>query len=595
MGGRKFRLGRHRKNADFQQQLKGKNKPGRPRKQQRLRLITPITSSPQQTAPEVPPPQSPMTLKMLYDALPAPLAPLWTSQYIDKDKQLRLCKLNSHSSTSHQNLVITHEVCVREDFTWSVSIHGKNLQHIPNAPLSDIPSILTSPDLHKLICTLDVATICPGNPDDQYAPMVTAHKDVFMSAKGEEMARLETGFPVTLNGDVYYRTIRTTQCSLLVGQGKCSACKTYRPRLRAMWSRWSKKVSVLAKYTNNRYLNTPQKKRKLEQLQVRASNSEKEVKKLQEKIEQCCERNGVQIHSSLNDDLIQIMSEYAAHVEEHFPEGSFRRLFWKQQFQAARTKDARQMLWHPCMIRWCLNLKLLSSAAYHSLRTSGFIKLPSERTLRDYTHFIKSKSGFNSALDQFLADESQVEDLPEWKRHFVLVFDEMKIKEGLVFDKHEAEVVGFVDMGDISTKLADLERQCSTNQQHPPIATHMLVLMVRGVFTGLRFPYAHFPTTTTKAEHLFEIMWEAIERIEHKKLKVIAVTADGASSNRKMFRMHGESQSSQPYSPVYKTTNPYSDDGRPLYFMSDVSHLLKTVRNNWSHSFGHGCSRELWV
>ena len=343
--------------------------------------------------------------------------------------------------------------------------------------------------------------------------------------------------------------------------------------------------------TNNCYLNTPQKKRKLEQLRVRASNAEKEVKKLQERIEQCAERNGVQIQPSLNDDFIHIMKENAAHVEENFPEGSFRRLFREQQFRAAKTKDARQMRWHPCMIRWCLNLKLLSSAAYHSLRTSGFIKLPSERTLRDYTHFIKSKAGFSSELDQLLADELLVETLPDWKRHVVLVLDEVKTKESLVFDKHETEVVGFVDMGDINNKLADLEKECSTNHQHPTIATHMLVLMVRGVFTGLRFSYAHFPVTNSKAEVLFEIVWEAIERIEHKKLKVIVVTADGASSNRKMFRMHGEYLSCQPYNPVYKTTNRYSEEGRPLFFMSDVPHLLKTTRNNWSHSFGHGCTR----
>ena len=117
------------------------------------------------------------------------------------------------------------------------------------------------------------------------------------------------------------------------------------------------------------------------------------------------------------------------------------------------------MQWHPYMIRRSLNLKLLSSATYHSLHTSEFIKLPSERTLRDYTHFIKIKAGFSSELDQFLADESLVETLPEWKRHVVLVIDELKVKESLVFDKHETEVVGFVDMGDVSNKHADFERE----------------------------------------------------------------------------------------------------------------------------------------
>ena len=50
----------------------------------------------------------------------------------------------------------------------------------------------------------------------------------------------------------------------------------------------------------------------------------------------------------------------------------------------------------------------------------------------------------------------------------MLVLDEVKIKESLVFDKHETEVVGFVDMGDINNKLADLEKECSTNHQHLP-------------------------------------------------------------------------------------------------------------------------------
>ena len=60
-----------------------------------------------------------------------------------------------------------------------------------------------------------------------------------------------------------------------------------------------------------------------------------------------------------------------------------------------------------------------------------------------------------------------------------------KVKESLVFDKLETKVVGFVDMGDVTNVLADLERECSTADQHPAIVTHMLVLMVRGVFTGL--------------------------------------------------------------------------------------------------------------
>lgn len=44
--------------------------------------------------------------------------------------------------------------------------------------------------------------------------------------------------------------------------------------------------------------------------------------------------------------------------------------------------------------------------------------------------------------DQLLADEFGVDNLPEWKRYVVLVLDEMKVKESLVFDKNLNRVIG---------------------------------------------------------------------------------------------------------------------------------------------------------
>ena len=228
----------------------------------------------QQTGSMVPPPQYLMTLRKLYESLPAPVTQSWTAQYSDENKQLQLCKLNSLPSTSCRTLGITHTLCVQDDLTWTVFIHGNKLHQISNTSLSGISSTLSPLSLQKLISILDEACICPGNPDDHFLPMATAHKGVFVSGSGEEKARLEKDFQVILNGDVYHQTIRTATCSLLVGQGKRSSCKSYRPQLRAMYSRWSKKAAVSAKYTNNRYLNTPQKK----ELQVRAHTAEKEVK-----------------------------------------------------------------------------------------------------------------------------------------------------------------------------------------------------------------------------------------------------------------------------------------------------------------------------
>ena len=121
--------------------------------------------------------------------------------------------------------------------------------------------------------------------------------------------------------------------------------------------------------------------------------------------------------------------------------------------------------------------------------------------------------------------------------------------------------------------------------------THVL----HGIFTRLRFPFAHFPVTNVKGEVLFTIIWEAIERLENIGLKVTVIVGDGASVNRKFVRMHAPVSGSSPYNPVHKIMNPYSDEGRHINFMSDVPHLLKTTRNNWSHSFSHGNTRNLWV
>lgn len=101
-------------------------------------------------------------------------------------------------------------------------------------------------------------------------------------------------------------------------------------------------------------------------------------------------------------DLLGIMNENSTNIKQAYPEGSFARLFWEEQLKAASVKDARQIRWHPLMIKWCLNLKLISSAAYHTVRTSGFLRLPSERTLRDYTHYFKSQAGFLPDLNEQL-------------------------------------------------------------------------------------------------------------------------------------------------------------------------------------------------
>jgi hypothetical protein len=55
----------------------------------------------------------------------------------------------------------------------------------------------------------------------------------------------------------------------------------------------------------------------------------------------------------------------------------------------------------------------------------------------------------------------------------------------------------------------------------PPLAQAMMMFMVRGLFTPLRFAYPQFPCAKVTGELLFEPFWTAIYRLERMTFKVV--------------------------------------------------------------------------
>ncbi len=68
--------------------------------------------------------------------------------------------------------------------------------------------------------------------------------------------------------------------------------------------------------------------------------------------------------------------------------------------------------------------------------------------------------------------------------------DEMKVREDLVFHR-SGEVIRFVDVGDINSRIQALEAQCR-GEPEEEVATHMLTLMVRGILIKLELPLLTF-------------------------------------------------------------------------------------------------------
>ena len=56
-------------------------------------------------------------------------------------------------------------------------------------------------------------------------------------------------------------------------------------------------------------------------------------------------------------------------------------------------------------------------------------------------------SGFQHEVNKQLMRAAKLEELDDLQKHVVLVFDEMKIKEDLVFNKHSGEVIWLCQHG----------------------------------------------------------------------------------------------------------------------------------------------------
>ena len=65
-------------------------------------------------------------------------------------------------------------------------MHGHVFKDPTGTPLSSIPVYLNCNSLEKLLGTLDLTSICPGNKDSRYLEMANARKGKFAKAIVEE-------------------------------------------------------------------------------------------------------------------------------------------------------------------------------------------------------------------------------------------------------------------------------------------------------------------------------------------------------------------------------------------------------------------------
>ena len=312
------------------------------------------------------------------------------------------------------------------------------------------------------------------------------------------------------------------------------------------------------------------------------------IQRLRSRIADMTASRDLSLDTETTTDIQSIIVEEESRALRGLPQDSFQRIFWQQQ-KAAAMVDKRGMRWHPAMIKWCLFLRHQSSKAYETLRKSGCIQLPSQRTLRDYSHGVESDVGFSAGVDHQLMQTVGMPACQDWEKLVILLLDEIYIREDLVFDKHSGRLIGYASLGDVNDHLLAFEHAVEAGAEKDVIAKTMMVFMVRGLFSPLRFAYAQFPCATVTGDLLYDsrgwVLRYAIVDYNNNcmcvhfvlfPLQVMGATFDGASVNRRLVKIHNPDAQL-----VHKVPNIYAGDGRELFFFSDPPHLIKTVRNCW--------------
>ena len=209
----------------------------------------------------------------------------------------------------------------------------------------------------------------------------------------------------------------------------------------------AEKHTAVSSHTNYRYLRTPQRKANL---RAEVKTKRNEVERLKLRLKEATEKTGVCVEKQLEDDLQTIMLEKTKEISQKYAENSFHRPFWDQQLEALKVRDKRQVRWHPMVSQFKTTFICL-------LQCTQIVRSPCVAELttpRDYTHFVKSKPGFNPGIDEQLCREAKIDSIPEFQKYVCLVFDEIKVKEDLLYDKHSASLLGFVKIGDVNDHLS---------------------------------------------------------------------------------------------------------------------------------------------
>ena len=439
------------------------------------------------------------------------------------------------------------EIYVQESLDYSIRVYSWNIPASHQIYEYSLKKDLT---LSSLIKIINSYVLCSGMVNK-----ILKESAIFLHAIPKHYDPGQSSLSLSqspLHQTTYYRS---ASCYVLCNSegGSCNNCSTEDKKQDK-----SKKRNVDSQ-TKPAEDKAPLSQTSTERIRLKLHNFRLENKELKEqllKLHEEIKSSAVEVGSELSKDFISVISN------SNKPMPEFMKLFWNEQQKYLNKSSTKGVRYHPMIIRYCLSLVAKSPAVYDELRfdennNSGVLILPSRRRLRDYKNYIRPERGFNPLIIKELINK--VKEFSEIEKFMILLMDEMKIQENLVWDKHTGELIGFVDLGDVDINYTVL-------QEPNKLASHVLVFLIRSIVNPFKFSLANFATTSATCTQMFLLVWKAISICELNNIKIVGLTCDGASHNRKMFKMHSQMTEDEDKNPnvdvTYRITNISSVDKR---------------------------------
>ena len=383
---------------------------------------------------------------------------------------------------------VQHKVIIHDDFSWEVLYDDIPIPKTSKV-LCGLPDRLDEASACVLFHSLACSTECKG--DATFGAVMKLCKDA-------NTTNILAQDKSVLGYIDKHGAVRSAQCHILFeGHEKsllCGACaaETFRGKIRSKEVYLHKRQAKVSRVSSSSrvpfaLLQPNEKEKRLVNLSRSVQYLQKKNKRLNDKMAKMIEDQAIDVTKNQHDFLDNTMKENSVKVHSLWPEDSCQRILWEQQAKCAQVKSASGMRWHPMMVRWCIALHAKSASAYRQLSNSGFLRLPHVTTLQSYMRFSKPRSGLNKEVLDLLAQEMNLSQMKDYQTNVCLNWDEMKIKSGLVLSKSTGKLVGFCELDNFNEELCKLS---STDTEFKAeIASHILVFMVRGLFTSHNVPF----------------------------------------------------------------------------------------------------------